>query len=168
MLKKIILTSVSLLIGIGVLLMPVQSGILLTNDKGDPFYFLPWSSNAITIGWRHSVELTPWKEVYRITDAGELSLESTLFQSYGAGTPDVEGEVEFLEDGFIQVTQLNRKIPYYSLNYVPVSQYYLEDHENKYPLSNYISGNANVQIRYEQLQVYEWLCFKLKRINKEG
>ncbi|WP_164215842.1 DUF1850 domain-containing protein [Virgibacillus sp. YIM 98842] len=168
MIKKAVLTFGLLLIGIGALLMPVQSGLLLTNEKGEPFYFLPWNSDTVTIGWRHSVELTPWEETYRITGEGELSFESTLFQSYGAGTPDVEGKVDFLEDGFIQVTQINRKIPYYSLYYVPVSQYYLEDHENKYRLANYIPDHSDVQIHYEQLQAYEWLRLKLEDINKEG
>ncbi|UJL45551.1 DUF1850 domain-containing protein [Virgibacillus sp. NKC19-16] len=168
MLKKAILIFTILLIGIGVMVMPIQSGILLTDREGEPFYFLPWDSDEITIGWRHSVELTPWKETYRITDEGSLSFKSTLYQSYGAGTPDVEGEVDFLENGFIQVTDIERKIAYYSLYYVSISQYYLEENEKKYPLSQYVPENTNVQIHYEQLQTYEWLGLKLKRINKEG
>jgi hypothetical protein len=157
-----------LLIGIGVMLMPVQSGVLLKNKQENSFYFLPWDSDVITVGWRHSVELTPWKETYRITDEGELSFESTLYKSYGAGTPDVEGKVDFLPNGFIEVTGIERRIPYYSLFYVSISQYYLEDNEKKYPLSPYIPDNTNVQIHYEQLQMYEWLGLKWKDITKEG
>ncbi|MFA1820398.1 DUF1850 domain-containing protein [Virgibacillus oceani] len=150
------------------MVVPVQSGILLTDEGGDPFYFLPWDSNEITIGWRHSVELTPWKEIYRITGEGKLSFESTLYQSYGAGTPDVEGKVDLLHNGFIEVTEIEREIPYYSLYYVPISQYYLEENEKKYPLSNFIPDNTKVQIHYEKLPMYEWLGLKLKDINKEG
>src|SRR5699024_937840 len=86
-------------------------------------------------GWRHSVELTPWKETYRITQDGDFSFESTTYQSYGAGTPDTDGNVEFLSDGFIRVTGIERTISHYSLFYVPISKYYVADGPKKYSIT---------------------------------
>ena len=47
--------------------------------------------------------------------------------SYGAGTPDTEGIVELLPNGFMRVTGIERIIPNYSLMYIPISHYYLKD-----------------------------------------
>ncbi|WP_339227013.1 DUF1850 domain-containing protein [Oceanobacillus sp. FSL K6-2867] len=161
--KKISLILTILLVGVWIGMTPLQSGILLTDGEDNPLFFLPWDSEKVTIGWRHSVELTPWKETYRIADNGYLVFESTLYQSYGAGTPDTEGKVEFLPNGFIQVTEINRVIPYYSLFYVPISNYYLKDNEKRYSLSDFIPDDTNVQIHYEQIQVYKWLLLKIHK-----
>ncbi|MEK3905828.1 DUF1850 domain-containing protein [Oceanobacillus sp. FSL W7-1309] len=165
MIKKITLILAILLVGFGISVIPVQSGILLTDGEENPLLFLPWDSDKLTIGWRHSVELTPWKETYRIIENGNLSLESTLYKSYGAGTPDTDGKVEFLPNGFIQVTGIDRVIPHYSLFYVAISNYYLANNEQRYPLSDYVPEDINIQIHYEQIQVYKWLLLRI--FNKE-
>lgn len=168
MLNKIIFIAIVLLIGTGVMLMPVQSGILLTDERGKPFIFLPWDSDELTIGWKHSVELTPWKETYQITDEGNFSFWSTLYQSYGAGTPDVEGNVKFLQNGYVKVTGIERDISYYSLFYAAVSEYYLEDNKKQYPLSQYVPDHTDVQIHYKRMKMFEWLYFQFRSKNKEG
>jgi len=150
------------------MMIPVQAGILLSNEKGDTFHFIPWDSEEITIGWRHSVELTPWKETYKIMQDGDFSLESTVYQSYGAGTPDTDGNVEFLSNGFIQVTEIDRTISHYSLYYVPISEYYVANGSKKYLLSHYVPDNTYIQIHYKQLKVYEWLWTKIEKLIKEG
>ncbi|HLR51387.1 MAG TPA: DUF1850 domain-containing protein [Candidatus Avamphibacillus sp.] len=166
--KKVILFLILLLAGTGLTMIPVQAGILLSNEKGDIFHFIPWDSEEIIIGWRHSVELTPWKETYRITQDGDFSFESTTYQSYGAGTPDTDGNVEFLSDGFIRVTGIERTISHYSLFYVPISKYYVADGPKKYTLSRYVPDNTNVQIHYKQLKVYEWIWTRIENLIKEG
>ena len=159
--KKIIIAAVLFLIATGIFLVPVQSGILLTNLEGKAYHFFDWKGNTVTVGWRHSVELTPWKETYEILENNTLTFESTTYQSYGAGTPDTDGKVEILEDGFIRVTGIIREIPFYSLYYVPISQYTLEDGTTKYPLKNYVPDYSHVQIHYMDLTIFEWLKIKL-------
>ncbi|MBT2215594.1 DUF1850 domain-containing protein [Virgibacillus dakarensis] len=163
MLKNIIIYCGLVLIVAGILMVPVQSGLLLTNNKGNSLYFFPWDKDEdVTIGWRHSVELTPWEETYMITKTGELLLKSTTYKSYGAGTPDTDGKVEFLANEFVRVTGIERTIPYYSLFYVPMSNYYLEQQAKKYPLSQVVPDNINVQIHYKVVSMYEWLWLKIK------
>src|SRR5699024_5449375 len=166
--KKIILFLILLLAGTGLTKIPVQAGILLSNEKGDIFHFIPWESEEITIGSRHSVELTRLQVTYRITHDGDFSLESISDQSYGAGTPDTDGNVEFFSDGFIKVTWIEPSISHHSLFYVPFSKYYVADGPKKYTLSRYVPYNTNVQIHYKQLKVYEWIWTRIENLIKEG
>ncbi|MEW9500252.1 DUF1850 domain-containing protein [Jeotgalibacillus marinus] len=166
--KKVILTLLLLLIGTGILLIPVQSGFLLTEEGGRPLYFLPNDKKQISIGWRHSVELTPWEETYHVLNSGEFVLESTTFKSYGAGTPDMDGVVEVLSNGYIRLTEIERTIPYYSLFYLPISHYYIEVSGKKYSLSDFVPENQIVQIHYESLLLYEWIYLKFIERGRES
>ena len=139
----------------GILFIPVQSGFLLTDGNGKPFYFIRDDTKQIIVGWRHSVELTPWKETYLVMDNGKFSLESTTYKSYGAGTPQSEGTTELLSDGTIQVTGVERILPYYSLFYIPISQYYVEVNGENYQLSDFVPDYQIVQIHYGSLLMYE-------------
>ncbi|WP_053074969.1 DUF1850 domain-containing protein [Ornithinibacillus californiensis] len=159
--KKVIYTTVILLIAAGIYLIPVQSGILLTNLEGKPYHFFPWEERTVTVGWRHSVELTPWQETYQINRDNTLSFAETLYQSYGAGTPDTEGSVEFLSDGFVRVTGIQRNIPFYSLYYVPISNYSITDGTTIYPLKNYVPDYNHVRIQYDSITIFDWLRIKL-------
>ncbi len=155
--KKIILVLFLLVIIIGGLFLPIQSGFILEDMNGKTLRFFPTSEKALTIGWYHSVELTPWKEIYRVTDDHTLSLESTVYKAYGAGTPDTEGDVELLSDGFIRITGIDREIPYYSLLYTPESRYYIEFNHETHELKDYVSDYTNVNVVYQSLTLYEWL-----------
>ena len=167
MMKKIILIVLLLLIGTGILLIPVQSGFLLTEEEGIPLYFLPNDKKQMSIGWRHSVELTPWEETYRVLDTGEFVLESTTFKSYGAGTPDMDGAVEILPNGYIRLSEIERTIPYYSLFYIPISQYYIEANGKKYPLSDFVPDYQIVEIHYESLLLYKWIYFTFIEVGRK-
>src|SRR5699024_2651225 len=146
--RKRRLVFILLIIGIGAYIVPVQSGCVLTEQVGKRDYFFPDDSRQITIGWRHSGEQTPWIETPYVDKRGDLSQETTIYQVYGAGTPDVEGIVDVLYNGFVPVTGIERVIPYYSLYYVPHSHYYIELNNNTYSLSEYVSDDTTVEIHY--------------------
>ncbi|NYF23798.1 DUF1850 domain-containing protein [Sporosarcina sp. JAI121] len=158
--KKLVVSILLVLIATGILFIPVQSGFLLTDVDGKPFYFISDKTKRIIIGWRHSVELTPWEETYQVLDNGLFSLESTTYKSYGAGTPDTEGTAEMRSDGFIHVTGIKRVIPYYSLLYSPISHYTIELSGKKYPLSIFVPDYQIVQFHYETLPIYKWISIK--------
>ncbi len=66
--------------------------------------------DIIEVHWIHSVELTPWIEVYQTTENLQLALIETKFQSYGAGVPNqLEGTVSY-RDGFTILSNLNQTI----------------------------------------------------------
>lgn len=161
--RKIILILLLLLIGTGIMFIPAQSGFLIRTLHGNPIYFIPGETKDITIGWTHSVELTPWEENYRVMGNGELSLESTIYQAYGAGTPDIEGKVEILPNGYIQVTEIKREIPYYSLFYVANSGYFISHNETQYLLKDFVPDYESIHIRYEYLKVYEWIYLEFHK-----
>mgnify|MGYP001210654910 CR=1 FL=1 len=52
-----------------------------------------------TLRWRHSVELQDWQEHYHLS-SGQLFLDASYLQSFGAGTPS-EGEIIDAPEGFI-------------------------------------------------------------------
>lgn len=140
--------------------LPITSGVLLTDDNDRPLQFIAWEGKNITLQWRHSVELTPWQETYHINENGSLSFQSTTYKSYGAGTPDTDGHVEFLNNGFVRVTGINRKMDYLSIFYVPISNYCLLDGSTKYPLIDFVPDDTKIRIYYKQLKLYQWLQMK--------
>lgn len=71
------------------------------------------SGDNIEVHWIHSVELTPWVEVYEISNQRgqmELKLIETRFQSFGAGTPDSLVGTVTIEDGYIVINDLDEYI----------------------------------------------------------
>jgi hypothetical protein len=160
--KKITLIVLFLLVGTGIFFFPVQSGFLVTIGDRETVLYVSSTTKEVTVGWRHSVELTPWEETFRVEENGELSLESTTYMSYGAGTPDTEGIVELLPNGFMRVTGIERIIPRYSLMYIPISHYYVKINEEKYMLSDFVPAYENVEIHYKTLRLYDWIQLKIR------
>jgi len=158
--KSILIIFFSFLAGTVILLVPVQSGFLLIMGEEETLY-VSSTTEEITIGWSHSVELTSWEETYLVVEKGNLSLDSTVFKSYGAGTPDTEGIIELLPNGFIRVTGIERVIPNYSLMYVPISDYYVKINEEKIMLGDFVPAYENVEIHYKKLLLYEWIRLKI-------
>ena len=64
------------------------------------------AGDTFTIKWIHSVEKTPWREVYQLTGEGELLLIETAFQSFGAGVPHQKGTMT-VEDGEVVIRDIN-------------------------------------------------------------
>ena len=159
--KKMTLIVLFLLVGAGIFFIPVQSGFLVTINENETVLYIPGKTKEMTVGWRHSVELTPWEETYRVIEKGNMSLKSTVYMSYGAGTPDTEGIVELLPNGSMRVTGIERIIPNYSLMYIPISHYYLKVNNEKYMLSDFVPDYENVKIYYKNLRLYHWVYLKL-------
>lgn len=154
--KKIILAVLLFIVVVGALLSPVETGFDVSDGEGKRLLFIP-GKDEVTVGWRHSVEKTPWRETYRVGDGGVLKLAYTEYKMYGAGTPDREGKAELKSDGTIRVTEIERTIPYYSLFYVPISQYFIEVGETDYPLEQFVPAYEEVHVSFARVRLYEWL-----------
>lgn len=63
--------------------------------------------------WVHSVELTPWRETYRVAGLSKMELAETSFRSFGAGVPanfqDQKGVRVAVQDGWITVSGLKER-----------------------------------------------------------
>jgi hypothetical protein len=140
--------------------MPTQEGFKISTVKNsEPLEFIKSKSDEVTVGWRHSVELQPWQETYRINKEGDLELVETRFKAYGAGVPDVDGYVERVENGVLVVKGINRTIDQYSLFYSPNSNYYVEIDGEKHHLIDFVPLDTAVNISYEKISIYEQLSF---------
>ncbi len=68
-------------------------------------------NDEFIVKWIHSVELTPWEEIFRIGSENEIILDRTRFQQFGAGVPDFAGKTVEIKDGYITYGEINQKIP---------------------------------------------------------
>lgn len=87
------------------------------------------SGDKIEVSWIHSVELTPWIEVYEVSDQRgqmELKLIETRFQSFGAGTPDSLVGTVTIEDGYIVINELEEYIERFKWIHSHDAQYELK------------------------------------------
>ncbi|QYH19523.1 DUF1850 domain-containing protein [Corynebacterium aquatimens] len=64
----------------------------------------------IELRWIHSIEKTPWAEVYRI-DGTQFELTDVYLKSYGAGAPADIGGTTSIENGVIHISDLEREVP---------------------------------------------------------
>lgn len=154
--KKYLLLAVFVLFLTALSIAPIGSGFHVTDGDGKLLRFIR-GEDELTVGWRHSVEKTPWRETYRVREDGQLSLAFTEYKAYGAGTPEGEGKTELLSDGVIRVTGIERTVPKYSLFYIPISQYSLEVDGDSYPLDEFVPAYEEVHISFKKVWLYEWL-----------
>lgn len=73
--------------------------------------FIPVSvADTFSIEWVHSVELTPWRETYRIGWFDGMELYETSFRSFGAGVPSAfEGAKLDIVNGWIVASNLHQQ-----------------------------------------------------------
>ena len=153
---------IGILVLTAIAFLPVTRGFLIEQEDQERLKWIPTSSDTLIVGWRHSVERTPWYETYRVEKDHSLRLESSTYQSYGAGTPDREGKAELLEDGYVRVTEIERHIPYYTLLYAPISEYYVAVDDKKYFLKNIVDDYESVIIRHKTVRLYEWVILQVR------
>ncbi|WP_084405843.1 DUF1850 domain-containing protein [Alteribacter aurantiacus] len=65
--------------------------------------------DRITLSWIHSVEKTPWSEVYEVTHEGGLMLTEAIFESFGAGVDHANGTMT-VEDGKVVVKDIDEPV----------------------------------------------------------
>ena len=68
-------------------------------SPGDELYF----------GWIHSLEKIPWDEYYHIDRDRNLILDTISFPAFGAGIPHDKGNVCYIKDGIIYMSEINQK-----------------------------------------------------------
>ncbi len=92
-----------LLIAIILVISVIPIKVLLASDMITGEYLKAWrigSDNRFSIKYIHSVERTPVWETYSM-ESGEIILEETIFQSFGAGLPATSPyDFEVVDDGF--------------------------------------------------------------------
>jgi hypothetical protein len=134
------------------LVIPIKDGFCVEDYKEKQiFFFISTKQRQIVIGWRHSVELQPWMETYKVVEDGKLLLLETNIKAYGAGVPDSEGKVKRLKNEFLTIRGIHRKLDRYILFHSDHSRYFLKVGEQKYLLKRYVPFDESVSIYYKKI-----------------
>ena len=108
--KKIIIISLILIL---IILFTININVLVLyhyQAEKPLMIFKIKPDNEFTVKWIHSVELTPWEEIFRIDNNYEIILDRTRFQQFGAGVPDEAGTKTEIKDGYITFSGIDQKI----------------------------------------------------------
>lgn len=95
-------------------------------------FFLP--DKTFTLGYIHSVELTPAEELFRVGQDNTLMLYETIYESYGVGLPFLkeEGELDIKDGKFILKTQ--RPMDSIKLRVSPIPKHWLSIGDERFEL----------------------------------
>ncbi len=100
---------------VGLALLPIPHERCLIVEVFDQHTHRTYVSSTVEPGtvielrWIHSIEHTPWRELYRVSEERTLVLTDVFVTSYGAGVPSDLGTTT-LEDGWIHMSGINRPI----------------------------------------------------------
>lgn len=95
-------------------------------------FFLP--DKTFTLGYIHSVELTPAEELFRVGQDNTLMLYETIYESYGVGLPFLkeEGELDIKDGKFI--LKIQRSMDSIKLRVSPIPKHWLSIGDERYEL----------------------------------
>ncbi|MGO4889578.1 DUF1850 domain-containing protein [Anaerobacillus sp. MEB173] len=114
--KKIVLLSIAVMIvlyaGYWTMTHSTQELVIREQHNHKEYFRMAVSEgDELTMSWIHSVEKTPWLEVYEVTSDNKLRLKETRFQSYGAGVPEhIDGDLKVV-DGYTVITGIDTDFP---------------------------------------------------------
>lgn len=92
------------------LLAPQQYVEVKNRETGEEYYALDAEEgDTVRLSWTHSIEHTPWVELYEISD-GQLQLREVHVKSFGAGVDQIAPEVEN-RDGWVMMRGYERSFP---------------------------------------------------------
>ncbi|MEF2071338.1 DUF1850 domain-containing protein [Consotaella aegiceratis] len=84
---------------------------LVIAERGHPVQVF-WTApgERFTLSWIHSVEKEAWEETFRIDGEGAISVVATRFKTFGAGVPSDVGTITRLEDGWVVMEGIERRV----------------------------------------------------------
>lgn len=120
------------------------------------------------VEWIHSVELTPWREKYRIDGFSGMELTETSFRSYGAGVPAnfQEGQHVHLsvQDGWITLSGLHERRDMV-LYLITRDDYALSAGNQKWKLSDVLPLGTSLEL---SVRWYPWWYRYVYGLEKRG
>lgn len=150
-----------LLIVSWLLFSPVQYVEVQNRETGET-YFLQRAAegDSVRLSWIHSVEHTPWVELYRIS-GGEMALEEARVKSFGAGVDQVAPEV-VTEDGWVKLRGTGRVFPALHFFYSKKAEYELSIGGRALGLEDRVPHHAAVAVGAGRDSRISWWVKKLR------
>ncbi|MFO7887661.1 MAG: DUF1850 domain-containing protein [Eubacteriales bacterium] len=113
------------------------------------------------VKWIHSVELTPWEEIFRIDSENKIILDRTRFQQFGAGVPDFAGKTVEIKDGYITYGEINQEIPLLPYGISDFAKHTFVFKNKEYELYKLVPDGDRINIYTERLNLIEYLYRKI-------
>lgn len=107
----------------------------LDNQKKNEV-FLP--EKTFTLGYIHSVLLTPAEEYFRVEKGNELMLYKTIYESFGVGLPYSQEEWDFEIKGDKFILNIKRPFPSIKMRISPIPKHWLGVGETRYELMDFV------------------------------
>lgn len=103
-----------------------------TDAQTQKEFYLP--DSAFSLGYIHSIMLTPCEEYFRVGTNNRINLEKTIYQSYGVGLPFLpeEGELN-VEDGKF-ILEIDRNFEEINMVLSPIPKHWLKIGDRTYDL----------------------------------
>ena len=124
------------------------------------FIFKVEEGDEFMVKWIHSVELTPWEEIFRIDNENNIILDRTRFQQFGAGVPDFAGKTVEIKDGYITYGEINQKIPLLPYGISNFAKHTLVFKNIEYPLYKLVPDGDRINIYTEKISLLKYLYIK--------
>ena len=124
------------------------------------FMFRVEEGDEFIVKWIHSVELTPWEEIFRIDSNNNIILDRTRFQQFGAGVPDFAGKTVEIKDGYITYGEINQKIPLLPYGISNFAKHTLVFNDVEYPLYELVPDGDRINIYTEKISLLKYLYIK--------
>lgn len=113
------------------------------------------------LSWTHSIEHTPWVELYRVSN-GKMALEEARIKSFGAGVDQVAPEV-VTEDGWVKLRGTGRIFRALHFFYSKKVDYELRIGGRDIGLENRVPHHAAVAVGTKQDTRIMWWLGKFSR-----
>lgn len=112
--------------------------------------------------YMHSVNKTPVRENFVLTDEQVFRLTSAEYYSLGVGTPFLEGEgVLTNQDGIFVLSEINRDFRQIDIAYMPLTDQSIEYGGREFDLSSHFPAGTMVVIRLEHYTAAQLLWQKI-------
>lgn len=141
-------------------LAPVRYIEVWDRQTGETYFVRPAEEgDAIRLSWIHSIEHTPWTEVYRVS-GGRLALEEARVKSFGAGVDQIAPEVA-TEDGWVILRGTGRVFPALHFIYSREVDYQLRIGGRELELEERVPHHAAIRVGVKQTPRLLWWTRKM-------
>lgn len=111
-----------------------------------------------SLGYIHSVLLTPAVEYFTVAEDNSLMLYKTIYESFGVGLPFSKEDGEFEIDGDKFILKVERKFPDLNMRISPIPQHWLEIEGSRYEMLDLIEKPEDlIRLYAEDRWVFSFL-----------
>ncbi|WP_300300948.1 DUF1850 domain-containing protein [Anaerosolibacter sp.] len=137
--KKIIVLLIMLILILSTKVV-VHGKVLIVEDVDNDMkkeFFLP--EDVFTLGYIHSVLLTPAEEFFQVKQDNTLMLYKTVYESFGVGLPYSQEEWQFDMENNKFVLKIERPFPSIKLRVSPIPEHWISIGEDRYEMLDLVA-----------------------------